>query len=581
MMLRRITFAIAILWAGITSCPAQVTGGVGKNAYVITGATYINTATGKLVDNALIWVEGDKIKEVGKSGKIKIPNDIKVIDAKGKWIMPGLIDGHIHFFQSGGLYTRPDGANFNSFYPYEKDQQWIKDNRDDLMRRYLACGITSVVDVGGPFSNYEARTYCNSTVTAPNAFVTGPLISTFLPPNLDKKDPPIVKVENEAEARELVRKQLPYKPDFIKIWYIVNAGQPAEKTLPIIKAAIEEAHSHHLKVAVHATEYITATLAVQAGCDILVHSIDDKIADDAFIALLQSKKVTYIPTLIVGTKYKEVFTQQHQLNQHDFKYANPFMLGTLFDLQHLQGKGLPFDYKRLKGLLKLVDKGDTNMLISLKRVADAGINIAAGTDAGNVGTQHAASLFTELLAMKTAGLSNMQVLTAATINVARGFGKDSLIGSLEKGKLADFIVLDKNPLDDLNNLDSINMVVHRGNMILPDTLLPVTPEILAQQQLNAYNNRDITAFLAPYSDSVEVYDFPDKLLFKGKKEMYDAYNDMFARTKELHCQLVNRIALGNTVIDQEKVTGFGPNAVEAIAVYKIAKGKIQQVYFMQ
>jgi imidazolonepropionase-like amidohydrolase len=549
--------------------------------YAFTGATFINTADGKLIENAVVVVEGDRIREVGKAGKIKIPADAKIIEAKGKWVLPGMIDGHIHFFQSGGLYTRPDAVNLGSFYPYEKDQQWIKDNRADLMRRYLACGITSVVDVGGPFSNFDVRNYCNNNPTAPNAFVTGPLISTYQPMNLDKNDPPIVKAKNEEEARELVRKQLPYKPDFIKIWYIVQPGQDAAKTLPIVKATIEEAHQHNLKVAVHATEYATATLAVQAGCDILVHSIDDKVADAAFIALLKSKNITYIPTLIVGQKYRESFTQQHNISQHDFKYANPFALGTLFDLQHLQGKGVPFDYKKMRTAMKVINEEDTNMLASLKLLADAGINIATGTDAGNIGTQHAASYLTELLAMKAGGMSNMQVLAAGTINAARGFGKDSLIGSLAKGKLADFIILDKNPLDDLNNLEFISTVVHRGHIITTDSLLATSPQILAQQQLNAYNNRDIEAFLAPYSDSVELYEFPAKLISKGKDKMRADYGGMFNQVKALHCQLVSRVVQGNTVIDQESVTGFGPNPFKAIAIYKIARGKIQQVYFIQ
>ncbi len=549
--------------------------------YAVTGAAFINTADGKVIENAVILVEGDRIKDVGRAGKLKIPAGVKVIYATGKWILPGMIDGHIHLFQSGGLYTRPDAVNLSSFYPYEKDQQWIKDNRADLMRRYLACGVTSLVDVGGPFSNFDVRTYCNASPIAPNVYVTGPLISTYQPPNLDKNDPPIIKVKNEEEARELVRKQLPYKPDFIKIWYIVLPGQSAEKTLPIVKATIEEAHKNNLKVAVHATEYATATLAVKAGCDILVHSINDKPADAAFIELLKTKKITYIPTMIVGQKYREMFTQQHSLSQHDFKYANPFALGSIFDLQHLQGKGVPFDYKKMRAARRVVNEEDSLMGISLKLLSGAGINIAAGTDAGNIGTQHASSYLAELLAMRAAGMSNMEVLAAGTINAARGFGKDNLIGSLDKGKLADFIILDKNPLDDLNNLGFISSVVHRGNIISTDTLLASSPEILVQQQLNAYNNRDIEAFLAPYSDSVEIYEFPAKLLSKGKDKMRPDYAGMFERVKALHCNLVKRVVEGNTVIDQESVTGFGPNAFKAIAIYKISKGKIQQVYFIQ
>jgi imidazolonepropionase-like amidohydrolase len=546
----------------------------------LTNTTLVNTSTGKLQPNTTIVIEGNTISRLlNSNAKIKIPDSATVIDGSGKFIMPGMIDGHIHFFQSGGLYTRPDALNLGKFYSYEKDQQWIKDNLDDVMRRYLACGITSVIDVGGPFSNYDIKNKLKNNSNSPNAYVTGPLISTYQPPNLDKKDPPIIKVNTEEEARELVRKQLPYKPDFIKIWYIVLPGQDANKTLPIVKAVIEESHKTNIKVAVHATEYETATLAVNAGCDILVHSIDDKIADAAFLKLLKDKHITYIPTAIVASKYNEVFTQQHRLTAHDFTYANPFMLGTLFDLQHLTGSGL--DYKKMRNRIKIPNKEDSTILQNLKLVNNAGINIATGTDAGNIGTQHGSSFYLELLAMKQAGLTNEQILKAATINAAKGFGKEAEVGSVEKDKLANLLVLNQNPFEKLDAINNAEYIINRGKWIKKDTLLKATAEVLAQQQLNAYNARDIDAFVAPYSDSVELYQFPNKLIGKGKKQMYDDYKGMFERVKDLHCHLVNRIVQGNIVIDHESVTGFGPTPFKAIAIYTIEKGKIQKVHFIQ
>jgi imidazolonepropionase-like amidohydrolase len=545
-----------------------------------TNTTIVNTTTGKLQYNMTVVIEGNTIAQIQRSNiKIKVPDSVTVIDGTGKFIMPGMIDGHIHFFQSGGLYTRPDALNLGKFYSYEKDQQWIKDNLDDLMRRYLACGITSVIDVGGPFSNYDIKNKLQQNADAPNAYVTGPLISTYQPQNLDKKDPPIIKVNNEEEARELVRKQLPYKPDFIKIWYIVLPGQDATKTLPIVKAVIDESHKNNIKVAVHATEYETATLAVQAGCDILVHSIDDKIADAEFLSLLKTKNITYIPTAIVASKYNEVFTQQHRLTQHDFIYANPFMLGTLFDLQHLTGTGI--DYKKLRNRMAIPSKEDSTILQNLKLVNNAGINVVTGTDAGNIGTQHGSSFYIELLAMKQAGMSNAAILKAATINTAKGFGKDAEVGSIEKGKLANLLVLNQNPFENLDAVNNATYIINRGKCIKKDTLIKVTAETLVQQQLNAYNARDIDAFVAPYSDSVELYQFPNKLIGKGKADMYKGYGEMFKNTKELHCQLVNRIIQGNVIVDHESVTGFGPKPLKAIAIYTIEKGKIQKVHFVQ
>lgn len=107
-----------------------------------------------------------------------------------------------------------------------------------------------------------------------------------------------------------------------------------------------------------------------------------------------------------------------------------------------------------------------------------------------------------------------------------------------------------------------------------------TPEELANAQLEAYNNRDIEAFLVPYSDTVKVYNDKRELLYQGKENMRTRYGDMFERLTELNCNLLNRIAVGNTVIEHEEVT-FGPGPkVYAIVMYKVADNKIQEVHFI-
>lgn len=571
----------AVLLYGPLQHQAQTTATSQPNTPVaITHTGIVNVITGKIDPDQTILIDSNRITATGPFKKVKIPDNATIIDATGKYAMPGMTDAHIHFFQSGGLYTRPDAVNLNSVYPYEKDQQWIKDHLDQLMARYLACGITTVIDVGGPMSNFAIRDKVNSSAMAPTAFVTGPLISTYLPMNLDKKDPPIVKVTTPQEARDLVKKQLPYKPDFIKIWYIVLPGQPASSTLPIVQATIDESHSNGLKVAVHATEFETARLAVEAGADILVHSVEDKQLTPEMLQLLKSKAITYIPTLVVAQNYNRTFTQQFDFSAHDFTYSDPFMLGSLTDLQHLSKP--PFDYKKVRERFIIPAKEDTTMAINLKLAQQAGIRIVSGTDAGNIGTQHAASFHDELLAMQQAGLTNWEIILSATINAAKGFGKDKDYGSIEKGKIADLLLLEKDPTQDINIPANLNTVIHRGVPIKPAQLLPVTPEILAQQQLNAYNNRNLEAFLAPYSDSVQLYDLNSgKLLMNGKENMRKQYGTVFTNIKNLHCQLVNRIVQGNTVIDHERVTGFDNKPVEAIAIYKIENGKIVKVYFSE
>lgn len=107
----------------------------------------------------------------------------------------------------------------------------------------------------------------------------------------------------------------------------------------------------------------------------------------------------------------------------------------------------------------------------------------------------------------------------------------------------------------------------------------VSPRYLAQKQLDAYNKRDINAFLDAYSKDVKVYSYPNKLDYKGLENMRKRYQDFFKNTKDLHCKLVDRIVFKDQVIDHELVTANG-RQFKAVAIYKMKKGKITSVTFM-
>ncbi|MEP6584620.1 MAG: nuclear transport factor 2 family protein, partial [Ginsengibacter sp.] len=127
----------------------------------------------------------------------------------------------------------------------------------------------------------------------------------------------------------------------------------------------------------------------------------------------------------------------------------------------------------------------------------------------------------------------------------------------------------------------IDLVINRGLVIAPDTLLKETPLALVQRQLNAYNVRNIDAFLEPYADDVELYDFPGKLVNKGKESMKKDYEKMFQQLPDLHCEVKERIIQGNVIIDKERITGIGADAFEATSIYVIENNKIKKVYSIQ
>ena len=441
----------------------------------LVGATVINPADRQVMPNATVVINGDKIERASMD-KQNAASLGRQIDCVGKFILPGYIDTHVHFFQSADLFTRPDGADFNSIRPYKDEVAWIKSHLDDVFARYIRCGITSVVDVGGPMWNFEVRKKANSTAKAPRVAVAGPLISSVSREKLDLGDPPIVKIDSPDQAREFVRKLTDQKADLVKIWYIVDNDHPVDAFRPIARATIEESHVHKIRVAVHATELETARAAVEEGADILVHSVVDKPVDDAFVKLLKDRHIILCPTLVVFERYGRVFSYQLNLTPEEQKWGNPDVISSL-DVTKIPEDKLPDRVKQAltdpKAAMDRINKVYEVALPNLKKLEDAGITIAAGTDAGNIGTIHGPALFREFQLMKQAGLTNMQILQCATANAAKLFGGETgaHIGKIDSGYLADLVVLESNPIDDIAHASDIDSVIKNGVIYPADSIL--------------------------------------------------------------------------------------------------------------
>lgn len=555
----------------------------------ITNVTIADVEKQKLIPNQTVVITNEFISKI-QSGTIKIPSGATVIDGKGKYLFPGLTDAHVHFFQNGGLYTRPDVINLSSTFSYTKEMELAHQTMEDKLRRYLQNGITNVIDVGASYSYLKQKEAFRNSNFAPTIYMTGPLLTTYEPKVYEnlKEEAPFSLVQNIDDGIKMVQEQLPFHPDFIKIWYIAGADgleteASARKNLPIIKAIIEEAHKNKLKVAVHATERITAQLAVENGCDFLVHSVDDEIIKNDFVQLLKKNKTILCPTLVVYDGYENTLGQRLKISNHELRTADPFQLGSLLDLKHLSDTLLINKYKSYMNSKDAIAKRIKTNLISLenlKKLSDAGVLIVTGTDAGNIGTLHASSYLNEVIAMHKSGMSNWQIIQASTINGAKVLNKENEFGSITVGKKANLILLNANPLDSIENISKIYRVINRGVVFDPETLIEETPTALAQRQLNAYNFRNIEAFLEPYADDVELYMYPDQLLAKGKEAMRKNYSKMFETTPNLHCEILGRIVQGNIVIDKERVQ-FGDKKVDAVAIYHIEKNKIKKVYFIE
>jgi imidazolonepropionase-like amidohydrolase len=427
-----------------------------RRTFVIRGATVVDTAGERDMDDATVIVSNGRIASVGRH--LRIPRGARVIEAKGKYLIPGLIDGHVHFFQSGGLHTRPDSIDLRSQVPYADEVAAIRTRMHDTLMRYTLAGVTGAVDMGGPMWNFDLRDGAASNPSAPRLWVAGPLLSPYQPPALVTADPPILKTDSVEDARTQARAELVRKPDFLKFWYIVGPVGPAAAR-PRLAAMIAEGRAAGVRSAVHATQLETARAAVEEGASVLVHSVDDKPVDRAFVEAVRAKHVYYIPTLIVSGRYGEAFGRRNPLTAYERENGNPEVVAS-FD--RLSDATLPeraaAASARLGRLLPLMQRNLMTMYL-------AGVPIVMGTDAGNIGTLHAVSVPAEMEAMAAAGMPPRAVLASATIVAARMLGAEAEIGTVEPGKTADLVLLSKDPRLDVGAVETVELVVRGGRIV--------------------------------------------------------------------------------------------------------------------
>ena len=484
MTMRAISFPVVAGRAGIktalaaaalallTACADAPSASRGP-ALAIVGATVVHPerdGAAAVARNQTVVIVGNRIAAVGPADAVNVPAGAAIVHGEGKWVIPGLVDGHVHFFQSGNLYTRPDAADFNKVVPYAQEVARNKARLAATFRVWLASGVTSVVDIGGPMWNFDMRDDSRRIITAPRVAVAGPLVSTIDDPPLDLGDPPIVKTTTAEQVRALVARELERKPDFIKMWFIYQAGDDVAAGEAIAKVAADAAHAAGVRFAVHATELVAAKAALRAGADYLVHSVTDAPVDDEFIALARRNHALYCPTLFVFENYDYTFSGTWRATEAEKRLADPQVLAMMGDLDKIPKEMIP---PRVANYLANPREAKPPPLAmsNVRKVWDAGIPVVMGTDAGNIGVLHGPSVFREMDIMAQAGLTPLEVLRSATVNGAKAMGLERDAGAIAPGRLADLVVLDADPLASTGNLSRIYRVIKDGVLYDPEALI--------------------------------------------------------------------------------------------------------------
>lgn len=445
----------------------------GADTVVINGATIVHPerdGAAVLQPHTTIIIDKGRISAILENAAIELPQGATVIDGRGRYVIPGVIDAHVHFFQSGNLYTRPDVIDLNAVVPYAQETARNKARLDATFKVWLASGVTGVVDIGGPFWNFDVRDRTLGNDLAPRMAVAGPLISMVERPQLDLGDPPIIRIDSVEDARALVARELERNPDYIKVWFIHRERDSLTAQEAIVKAAGDAAHAAGKKFAVHATELLVAKAALRAGADFLVHSVFDQPIDDEFLALAKARNVIYCPTLFVTLGYPLALSNLWRATPEEAARADPEILAAMDDLNEIPPEKLP---ERFVEFLKdpKPPAPPTIAMQNLRKVLDAGITVVMGTDAGNIGTLHGPSILREMRLMQDSGLTPLEVLRASTSNGAQLLGLQGKTGVVAPGMMADLVVLDADPLADTGNVGKVYRVIKNGVVYEPEKLM--------------------------------------------------------------------------------------------------------------
>ncbi len=433
---------------------------------VVDGATLTDGSVVRVV------VEDERIVAVGDA-TLALPAGAEVLDATGKWLIPGLIDSHVHLARSGSLYSSPGGLDLTSVRDFESEElPALRAALPATFARYLASGVTAVVDRGGP-----AWTLTLESEIGPRIAASGPMLTSYAPDGRLGRQEIARHVTSAAQARELVRADAAAGADLIKVHFLPRAGELEEARAWLVAAA-DEAHAQGLPISAHATRLAHARAVIDAGFDQLVHSIDDFPIDDALARRMAARGVVYTTTLLVYEGYREVFLDGLDYSDFELALGDPAVIETLDDLAYLPERLLPGWLRQRRGRLRepvampfwAVHNVQTVMAENLRRLAAAGVTIAAGTDAGTVGNLHGPALHRELELLVAAGLTPRQALRAATVGGAAAMNREDL-GSIAPGKAADMVLLDADPLADITNTRRIWRVIKAGKVYDPQALL--------------------------------------------------------------------------------------------------------------
>jgi len=411
---------LAFIALSLSGAAAEVT--------VLANVNLIDGSGAPPRNDVSILMEKGRIRDIVQANSFVPPvnTEIRVVDALGKFVVPGIINAHGH------VGPPP---------------------RDPQLRQYALYGVTTTTSMyfdEDDIVEFKDRQRAGELrgariLTVKYRFMSPPFI-------------PGSEVKTPEEARAKVNEIVAHGADFVKVWIDAGSGRFPKLSREFCAAVLDQAHRHGKITIAHVFEYADAKMIVDEGVNILAHNVRDTMIEDDFIARLKSRNVTVISTLA--------------REEAMFGFADaPAYIDTPFFRQGLSAERLAL----LKTIKRDEQRKDPQQAfyrrafeidkINLKKLVEAGVRIAFGTDSGGDPNRFFIQGFFEhrqMELMRDAGLTPMQIIQSFSKNASEALGIDKDFGAIATGKAADLLLLSKNPLEDIVNMRSIEAVYLGG-----------------------------------------------------------------------------------------------------------------------
>ncbi len=378
----------------------------------------------------MLIIEGDEILMAGDPDVLEPPPRAEIIDMEGAFIMPGIINAHGHAGVARGLN--------------HGEEYYNRENITEVLHTYAGYGVTTVVNLGEPgFDGVEIRDEQDTdALDRARLFVSGPVIDA------DTPEEAAAQVDEAAENNV----------DWIKIRIDDQLGQTEKMQPEVYEAVIEAASEHGLEVAAHIVEREDANKVIEAGASVIAHSVRDRAADYTLVRNMQQNDICYIPTL---TRELSTFVYRNRPEFFDDPF---FQKGVDSELiEELESEEVQQRYRDSEAgayyeeQLPLAKE-------NLEAIHNSAVDIALGTDSGMPARFPGFFEHKEMKMMNEAGLEPVDILYYATGGAADCMGLNN-IGSFERGYYADFIVLEEDPTENIENTRTLREVWVAGNRI--------------------------------------------------------------------------------------------------------------------